>query len=267
MSGYTDQEILRAVKTIASKHGDIKTSRFGGDYPSRGAVERRYDSVNIAAGVAGVEDDLVGYYQCHSCGGLYRQLGKHVSQHKDCSYPKISDDNKEMFKGLLMGDGCIGNRDGVPYFVVSFSGNERAIDHIKQKVNIPCRKDVRETEDENHRTIYVCRTLAHTWFSELSSWYSSGEKRYPNSIQLTPTVLKMWYVTDGGFNTNPRITCWNESSRKEMIIEKFNDIGIDANWRQSNKTVSIVGEDVEYFFEYMGEPLPGFEYKWPDRYK
>jgi hypothetical protein len=76
-------------------------------------------------------------------------------------------------------------------------------------------------------------------------------------------VLKMWYISDGSLqNGGPILTVWNESDRHEFILSLFEDIGLSVTWQNSNNDVYIRKKSQDDFFDYIGEPVPGFEYKW-----
>lgn len=222
--------------------------------------------------------------ECSSCGNEYTRLGQHLSL-GDCDYPEISDYQKQLLTGVLMGDGCIANRDGErPYFVVemisreflewlqselstisysvrqaktaeeSYHSSEKSLD---SKLNI-----------ENFSETYRFQTIRHPWLNNLAEWYDSGEKKYPDDLQLTPTVAKMWYVTDGG--VRPRqpdhhnepvvIACNNESERAEVVQSMFKKRGFDPQFKHGNVVFSV--EESRDFLNWIGDPVPGFQYKW-----
>jgi len=55
-------------------------------------------------------DDGTVEEQCPTCGNWYHRIGNHWTQ-SSCSHPPISRRKWEMCKGLMMGDGSLGNRD------------------------------------------------------------------------------------------------------------------------------------------------------------
>lgn len=129
---------------------------------------------------------------------------------------------------------------------------------------------------EDYKTQYKWQTISHPEISQYEEWYSSGEKVWPE-VKLTPTTLKHWYVCDGSFNNNEHrfyveLHCSNERKNKEKIERMFDCAGLEVSrWRDDKqdsgryKTSAILNnKESEDFFDYIGEPLPGFEYKWPN---
>ena len=92
-----------------------------------------------------------------------------------------------------------------------------------------------------------------------------GFESRPDNYELT---LKVWYVCDENLNrSNPRprvrITAANEEHRINEIAQWITDeIGIRAD-KMTQGRMAFDTRNTQRFFEYVGDPLPGFEYKWP----
>lgn len=131
----------------------------------------------------------------------------------------------------------------------------------------------------DYSDIYYWNSMTHPDLKEFVSWYESDKKCWPNNINLTPTVLKYWYCCDGFGNNNCAgkrkisISISNESDNLEKIDKMFTNVGLPSpnkyNIRDSMDGYDSVKcdatfnrEESEEIFEYMGEPLPDFEYKW-----
>ena len=94
-------------------------------------------------------------------------------------------------------------------------------------------------EAENYYDTYVVRTRAHPYFNELRSWYDSGQKRFPADLELTPTLTKFWYVSDGYLDVGrwgrPRIEikARNESDRSDFLVSLFREVGFDPTFKRN----------------------------------
>jgi hypothetical protein len=116
---------------------------------------------------------------------------------------------------------------------------------------------------------------------QYADWYSSGEKVWPADIDLTPTTLKHWYCGDGTYDNHNtsnhiKIAMSNEVDNTDKVEQLFENAGLPApsNWdinkrppggRICNARFTV---DQSYeLWEYMGEPLPDFAYKWPESYR
>jgi hypothetical protein len=147
--------------------------------------------------------------------------------------------------------------------------NEEFIEYVNEEVFPTLGTGVREVppSKNNEQVAYQCATTVHPKLKEFREWYSSGQKVFPESIKLTPTVLKMWWVSDGHLhdyhkNTYPVITSLNEIEHKQKLESYFNDIGIGIR-RFTWKDIVIEYDDTDAFFDHIGSPPPGFEHKWP----
>lgn len=235
---------------------------------------------------------------CLNCGDEYEQIGVHWSSGNVCYEPQMDDKLFEILVGNLMGDGCIDKTDKNPNLLCEMANQEylEFLDSLfgvfSTSVRLSCTaeeaaKNNRErgfrpnADSDNYSDKYVFRTRNLSQLSSLADWYSSGEKVFPESLELTPTVLKHWYVGDGHYSLkeesnrgNIVIAMNNERENKEKIENYFQDIGVEVGrWREYDAgdyidcAAVFHADETEQLFEYMGEPLPGFEYKWPEEYR
>lgn len=123
--------------------------------------------------------------------------------------------------------------------------------------------------EENYSDVYRLITRNHPELSEYHNWYSGGKKTFPDDINLTPTTLKHWFVCDGNMSdTRIRIGLSNERNNKEKI-ESYFPVPVQR-WDETSRSDGSIRcaavfstENSKKLFSYMGEPLPGFGYKWP----
>lgn len=212
---------------------------------------------------------------CPCCGNEYDYIGVHWA--KSSCDAILTDYQKKLITGVLMGDGWI-DRDGEEPCVTVAMTNEVFLQWLSDELGyMAC--DVRpfrtaaecaelsdgNTEDYNDQ--YSLRTRSHSVMREFADWYGEDGKRFPKDLELTPDILKMWYVCDGGLTHSktgstsyPSISCSNEMDREEYILSLFDTIDITATWRKHK--IFINPPDREKFFHYMGDAPPGFGYKW-----
>jgi hypothetical protein len=128
---------------------------------------------------------------------------------------------------------------------------------------------------ENYSDTYSWRTVGHPELKQYRGWYNGEDKVWPEDIQMDPVTLKHLYVGDGSFHQRDeymKITTRNEMNNKEKVLGIFDRSGISINnfrYDDYSDKVDIFFSKGESFrlFELMGEPLPGFEYKWPEEYR
>jgi len=198
-----------------------------------------------------------------------------------------------------MGDGCVrryGDGNERPFVQVT-NTSEKYLQHLSSEV-FPvlsteptlfktaeeAAKDARKSgfrtdaEASNYSTQYQWWTKSHPEIRTYGSWYSSGSKVFPESIKLTPTTLKHWFVGDGTFynkGTRKRVTIAlnNERENRQKIENMFEWAGFeDFTWTRCDNqsghggqaAMNLNKKGTKWFFRYIGDPLPGFERKWPD---
>jgi len=212
---------------------------------------------------------------CLSCGKEYQRIGSHWSR-GSCSHPKLTEEQKEILTGLIMGDGCVSDQCGKthPRFITTMVVPEY-LEWLDSKfpqygtgVSTRCMKN----DPGNWQQAYDWQTRTSPEFNEWLRWYDSGSKVFPDDVEITPLVLKNWYVTDGTFNTSGRhfsirIAASNERGNEEKLKQYFNNKNLptpklNTGCREQNGTIDNWltiywnnGETKE-LFEYMGDPLP-----------
>lgn len=235
--------------------------------------------------------------QCPDCNNEYKRVGSHWSQSSSCGYPELTDHQREVATGLLMGDGYINRGDSNPrlesemisqnylHYIDNIFGILGTGVSLKRTAEQKARQ-MRESgfspdaESENYSETYIWRTRCHPGFKQFAKWYSSGEKVWPRDIDLTPTVLRNLYVCDGSWdkeNNRIKIGMSNEIENRDKVEDIFRrkNLPTPSNWEiyefPSKDAVRCSGvwsiEGSKDLWSYMGEPLPDFEYKWPDEFR
>jgi len=229
---------------------------------------------------------------CNQCGNKYQCVGTHWSKSSSCSHLNLTDHQKEIITGILMGDGSIDTTNKNPRLEVEMI-SPNYLEYIADEFGIlggevsltktaaESAKQVKNREfgpnakAENYSDVYRWQSMSHPDLQKFANWYSSGKKVWPADIQLTPTVLKHWYCGDGNWNNSGsnniiRVGMANEVDNRDKVDQMFRNVGLPA---PSNYAISenhcdatFTVEQSEELWKYMGEPLPDFEYKWPNRY-
>lgn len=182
-----------------------------------------------------------------------------------------------------MGDGCISARKTSPLLDVPMT-NEAFLDYLDSLFGkLSCgvsmyltseehrQKAIESdyqtvTEESEFKPMYRLRTRSHPWFQNLADWYKSGEKRYPTDLTLNKRQAKMWYVCDGGLQVREdcadraQITAANEYDRPELLVSLLDGCPVTPTFSTDRLVFSV--EDTPVFLDWLGEPSPGFDYKW-----
>ena len=226
--------------------------------------------------------------QCPDCREEFNKLGNHWQWNPE-HRPELTEEQKEVITGLLMGDGSIVNRDNNGYFVVEMIKKEfleylteifpiigkgvKKVSTAEEKAKARIMRGDENVNISNHNDIYMFSTCTLPDFKQFSDWYEGGEKEWPDDIDLTPTILKYWYVSDGTY-ARPEsdasyisISAVKEKDNANKITNYFEQKGFNISYfNRSSGNFNIIfdPDTTSEIFEYMGKPLPGFEYKWPN---
>jgi len=235
---------------------------------------------------------------CSQCGNEYKRIGTHWSSSKSCNHPSFSKEQLEIITGLLMGDGWIESIDKRNPALRSEMISKKYLQYVDKKLGIfgngvkllktaeESAQDARNrnfspgAKKENYSDVYYWSSMNHPELQRFSDWYSTGGKVWPENIELTPIVLKHWYCGDGHWSNvsscnNIVISMSKEVNNTEKVNKMFEESNLPSpsNYNISKRkgdgvkcNAQFTVEQSEELWKYMGEPLPDFEYKWPQGY-
>ncbi len=223
---------------------------------------------------------------CPNCGEENGALGQHWPSSR-CEYPNLSDKQKDIITGVLMSDGYINRRKNRKPRLKVDSTNKEYLNYLNKEFGAfstgkpTCyrtaeeeakREKIPRFKNSTYQDQYTWTSRSLPELNRWANWYSSGEKIWPKNINLTPTVLKHFYVGDGTMKNGNCITIYlsNEKENKRKVNKYFTDVGLPKpRWyNQERRDGSISArirwrvEESKEILEYMGEPISGHEYKW-----
>lgn len=221
---------------------------------------------------------------CPSCERQFKRLGTHWAR-SDCEYPVPSAETDEVLTGIFMGDGNLAAHHSENPYLRWNNVNKRFMDYVHEKLkpittSVKLRKTAEESHEynenrsdrnwtvnpENYNDIYLTRTRRLPYFRKFKDWYTEDGKRFPDTLELTPTIAKYWYVCDGtvnwmrNYSAKVQFTSKNEADREEFIIDLFDRAGFTVKRNRHMYYFSV--SESKSILDWMGAPLPGFEYKW-----
>ena len=90
------------------------------------------------------------WHNCYSCGDRFKQLGNHWRQ-SGCNYPKISDDQMDILRGILMSDGWLNTGWSNSRIEVEMT-NEKYLNYLNNKVfsNLGTEVGLKLTAEESY---------------------------------------------------------------------------------------------------------------------
>jgi len=234
------------------------------------------------------------FTKCPSCGKLYNEIARHWKQ-TQCDYPELTDRQKQIITGSLMGDGNLNKRNKTPILKLVMINKDylEYIDDIFEKVSCGVKKHKTDLQSynekvsrgfktslENYNDQYIWYTRAIPELKEYTNWYKGKDNKiWPKDVKLTPTTFKHWYVQDGHFknNTTICISLSKEFDYSDKIKEMFNN-SVMPNPDRHDKTIykeKYTGKQRKQYnivwnyskskeiFDIIPNNPPGFEHKWP----
>lgn len=200
---------------------------------------------------------------CSYHGG---NLGSHwymLPEHR----PSLSDRQVEIVTGLMLGDACVDRSTKNARLQVG-NVNVDFLKWVKDELQ-PIARDIEVQFKEGERHVidgtYDCqefrllRTVTHPGLNRFAEWYSGEGKQFPDDLELTPLIAKVWYCCDGGIASRDKIgfTTKTQISREDYLKSLFPfDCQVVGNSIRFSSRLS------KKMLDWMGDPLPGMSYKW-----
>jgi hypothetical protein len=223
---------------------------------------------------------------CPTCGNEYDRLAQHWAV-GSCDYPSLPDEWVEVLTGVLMGDGTVHWPDSARNARLQVTNISRPfLEWLDERLNwfstgVSLKRTSAEITAENARSSherfssltydirdqYELSTRRHPELNRFASWYEDGYKRFPADIELTPRVLKQWYVCDGSLlwgtaghqRPNLWLSCSDAEDRSTRLSMLFNGDPPSPSIRENR--IMFGADETETFFEYVRPEQPGYGYK------
>lgn len=221
-----------------------------------------------------------GKEKCPKCGAKKELLTTHWRMSSSCSPPKLDERQKKVLEGMLMSDGTV-EKNG-DYVKFSYYGtNKEYMEWLIDELGI-FSNDLRLSVDGESKydyapdfysevpsDYYTFTVKAIPEVKEFAEWYSTGDKKFPEKLELTPELCRAWYCGDGSLIWSEKwnqvnqavIGCSNEQKNLEYWTDRFKDLGFSC-FVIERGLIGFSKESVQDFLEWMGSPPPGMSYKW-----
>lgn len=195
---------------------------------------------------------------CPKCDENFSQISKHF---RSKGWPNLDSDTKEFLEAMLIGDGSI---DTSTNRLLLYNTEREYIDWCAENLPSWLVQNIftREERKGNRKDLYVLQTITHPFFENLREKYYESDranKKIPEDFNLTPLKMKHWIASDGNYNNNRyKIACKSDMDRPDFLESLFEDFSVTV----SGAEICFSADETEKIREYMGEPVPGYEYKW-----
>lgn len=150
--------------------------------------------------------------------GLSYDRGNHII---------LSNTLREYLDGLLLGDGCIVFKRGRSPYYTHVDKHRNYIVWLRKRLKtlgLPYVGSIYKREE--YGTYYFCSNSAIELKDMRERWYPNGKKKIPSDLEITPIILKNWYVGDGSrirrkSGWEVRIACFFDKEGKRRLVEQI----------------------------------------------
>lgn len=187
----------------------------------------------------------------------------------------INDDLKSIIDGMLMGDGSITIYENTKVGRLSIGSVHKEFAQYCSNLLKPYgASEPHFNSGEKGKGMWSTRTFSHPdFYEQRQRWYPNGKKDIPSDIIFNKMFLTLWYLGDGclsGGNgeENSRYLYFAtqgfpEKSLQDIVIPKFNSIGIETRGVSKENCVGISAKSFWTLLKLMGSesPVRCFDYK------
>ena len=181
----------------------------------------------------------------------------------------------ELITGEMLGDGHIRKLESGSCMYAHFSKHRPYLTWLANELELQgfstkLTSQLHERRGRQH-DVYRLRTRIDPRLEAIHrEWYTADAKAVPEDFNISPIILRQWYIGDGtGFigsqQSQVQLTSQLTEEDGQKMIDEFKNVGVQAS-QQVNGSLHIWKRSHTRFFEYMAE-LPDeidecFGYKW-----
>lgn len=196
----------------------------------------------------------------------------------------LSDKQKDVLYGALLGDGClIKHKHGVNAVFSYLSKSRQHVEFVMGYFKEYWKgKEITDEAYLDHRTNKTysrsrVKTYVNKEFTdEYARWYHNGTKCIPEDLKLTQMVCLIWYIGDGcicNLNRTQSIKlatqCFAKEEQERILIPQLQDFEAKLMMADVSKSgeqqyfIYIPKRKIKKFLEYIGPcPFSDYQYKW-----
>lgn len=263
-------ELLEQLEACERKYGKVNQKLISKDdeFWNPNYFKRAFGTLSKAKLAADLDD----HGQIHLTDKELEELNSEI---QDNSYKQY------ILIGLVMGDAWVDNPENKSPRIGIEMANREFLKWVSEELGAiakPVRKRGSASElaeknkkygytvnEENYSDMYVLRTRGLPYLERFAQWYGSGEKRFPDTLELNSTICKIWYCCDGSLVQNEYSVIYvaNEIDRPKYLENLFEPTPVAPSVHQGGGgTIQFKRDETPNFLEWLGDAPPGFEYKW-----
>lgn len=212
---------------------------------------------------------------CPECGKEFQVISQHW-RHNESHCPEFTGEQLDILRGVLLGDGSIGKPNATNPMISVGNTNIQFLEHLSEIMGILSTAiRVNKEPEGNSSPFYSVKTKHHPQLENVyERWIDETGKHIPtNQISFNKEVMKYWYACDGGLSwrkngsgnwyADASIHVVTEINQVEDISRQIsNDLEPNVYKNNGESRISYVSSEADKFLEWLGEPIPGMDYKW-----
>lgn len=196
-------------------------------------------------------------FECPECGDDYHRLGRHWGSTCDSV---LSAHQRSVLAGLALSGSTVDD-GSIIVQTTKRALIEWTVDELDWLAGTLTRID---DGDAEHAAVYRLQTPKHWGVERYEGWSSDGP---PAENELDATAARVWWAYAGGlewhgkYDSQRTATISAEADdRAAWLLRVLGTAGVDAT--RTGKRVQWHGEQLREWLEWIGEAVPGAEYKW-----
>jgi len=188
-------------------------------------------------------------------------LNKNFNKDTICANDKID----QIIQGNLLGDGNLrisGTR-------ANYNHTDKNIDYLYWLKKEFIESNIESTIYKNisKNGCYFLQTKTYNLFNKYYDLFYKNIRIVPNSIILTPIILRQWFISDGNISQFSGISISKSPYNDNLMDQLKNIISNKCSYHFDKKRncgkYYIRKKDKEKFYEYIGScPIECYDYKW-----
>jgi hypothetical protein len=226
------------------------------------------------------KNQLVAYGTIHYWLKKHNIKSRNKSECVKGNHVELTKRSLEFIEGELLGDGCLSPYKNISARYTHSSKYKTYLKWLSNKLSefgIEQVGIIQKSQNILNGKRYIIYKYTSKFYRELvelsKKWYPDGKKIVPRNLELTPIMVRQWYIGDGCLVKPKKGNPWIQFSTDafdnkslDLLTYRFlKDVEIAAGIRSNNR-LCLSCYTVNNFLNYIGECPSEIEeiygYKW-----
>ena len=204
----------------------------------------------------GLKGELNAFYgKKHTQSSLTKMSESSLWKEEKYRYCVLSENEQEIFKGLLISDGCLEKSSRISSRLTFGFKFKEILEKIITDLSSIKFSNIYEYKSKPHKitsksyiNFWLKSNNYHNFLEEYNKWYIDKIKIIPFDLKISSLMCYWWYICDG-YNSNNNVYLCTDSftnNDNKKLIKKFNENNFYPTLTSQNRLFFDKEESIKF---------------------